>query len=625
MAQPYSSPRTGPKGAVCLSLNSMGAISTEQPEEKPAMKTTMQALAGVVITICFAVTTARGQGSLTPPGAPSPTMKTLSQVEPRLAITNLPVAITVPGSYYLTGDLLGPSDSDGITINVNDVTIDLNGFRLVGAAGSLRGIAVNGVHTGISIRGGSVRNWGQVGINAFSAYGTHLSDLTVANCASNGLLTGEGSIVRGCTLRDNGGAGMRTGANSRVLDCTSAGNDGIGIMAHFGCLIANCASAANYEGINAAAASTVKDCTVRNNNFDGIKVSGGCVVTANLSENNGRNGSGAGIHVTDNANRIEGNHILGSDRGLDVDGTRNYVADNTVTGNTNNYDFAQDNHLSLLLCEIPETLEWPCSVTFAGTLTTAETGADGITVAASDITIDMAGHALVGPGGNSGYGIYQSDAYRNLRIANGKVVSWRGQGKAGVYGSGYSVILTDLQALTNSMGLRATHGGILSRCTASENSVQGLSAGFGCVLVDCVAYDNAGIGIGVGSGCTISDSTARQNGRDGIWVDGSGNQVLKCVCTRNGTVTVGSAGILVEGSDNRIEGNNVTDNDRGIDVDGTGNFVARNTASGNDTNWTVVAGNVCLVIQATNTTTSFDGDSGGAAPGSADPNANFTY
>ncbi|MHC4618134.1 MAG: hypothetical protein ACYTEQ_10320, partial [Planctomycetota bacterium] len=33
--------------------------------------------------------------------------------------------------------------------------------------------------------------------------------------------------------------------------------------------------------------------------------------------------------------------------------------------------------------------------------------------------------------------------------------------------------------------------------------------------------------------------------------------------------------------DNRIEGNNVTDNDRGIDVDDSNNIIIKNTASGN--------------------------------------------
>jgi len=39
-----------------------------------------------------------GQGSLTPPGTPAPTMKTLAQIEPRTPISFLPVTLSQPGS-----------------------------------------------------------------------------------------------------------------------------------------------------------------------------------------------------------------------------------------------------------------------------------------------------------------------------------------------------------------------------------------------------------------------------------------------------------------------------------------------------------------------------------------------
>jgi parallel beta-helix repeat protein len=113
---------------------------------------------------------------------------------------------------------------------------------------------------------------------------------------------------------------------------------------------------------------------------------------------------------------------------------------------------------------------------------------------------------------------------------------------------------------------------------------------------------NTGDGIRVNSDCTVRGNTCRSNGF------GAGD----------------GAGIHAISSDNRIEGNNCTDNDRGIDVDAAGNFIARNTCSGNATNWDVVAGNVCLVVIAAPSAVIL-GDSGGVAPGSTDPNANFTY
>src|SRR5882724_3568968 len=82
------------------------------------------------------------QGSLTPPGAPAPTMKTLTQIEPRRPISSLPFTINTSGSYYLTTNLVGVVGSDGISIVASDVTIDLGGFTLLGPA---NGTSENGI------------------------------------------------------------------------------------------------------------------------------------------------------------------------------------------------------------------------------------------------------------------------------------------------------------------------------------------------------------------------------------------------------------------------------------------------------------------------------------------------
>jgi hypothetical protein len=82
-----------------------------------------------------------GQGSLTPPGAPGPTMLTLSQVEPRTPISSTPYTITNPGSYYLTADLTVNS-GNAITIATNGVTLDLSGFTISSTAGSAAGYGI---------------------------------------------------------------------------------------------------------------------------------------------------------------------------------------------------------------------------------------------------------------------------------------------------------------------------------------------------------------------------------------------------------------------------------------------------------------------------------------------------
>ncbi len=50
-----------------------------------------------------------------------------------------PVSINATGSYRLTGDLNVPAGLDGIDVNSDDVTLDLNGFNIVGGGGEHRG------------------------------------------------------------------------------------------------------------------------------------------------------------------------------------------------------------------------------------------------------------------------------------------------------------------------------------------------------------------------------------------------------------------------------------------------------------------------------------------------------
>jgi hypothetical protein len=100
--------------------------------------------AGLVLlsSFCFLPSALLGQGSLTPPGAPAPTMKSLDQVEARTAITNSgAVTISQPGSYYLTRNIT-VSTGNAITIATNAVTLDLNGFTIRSTAGSATNAAI---------------------------------------------------------------------------------------------------------------------------------------------------------------------------------------------------------------------------------------------------------------------------------------------------------------------------------------------------------------------------------------------------------------------------------------------------------------------------------------------------
>src|SRR5580698_1789256 len=77
-----------------------------QTNQNPIMKKQLKLAALVLLaTFNFQLATVFAQGSLTPPGAPAATMKSLDQIEPRTPISSAPFTITNPGSYYLAANL----------------------------------------------------------------------------------------------------------------------------------------------------------------------------------------------------------------------------------------------------------------------------------------------------------------------------------------------------------------------------------------------------------------------------------------------------------------------------------------------------------------------------------------
>lgn len=119
------------------------------------------------------------------------------------------------------------------------------------------------------------------------------------------------------------------------------------------------------------------------------------------------------------------------------------------------------------------------------------------------------------------------------------------------------------------------------------NQNVGIVADNGSMITDSTARNNGDDGIYAGSGCTVRRCTARGNTEDGIQVSGDCT-VAANTCNYNGNGDDG-AGIYAIGTDNRIEDNLVTDNDRGIEVDFSGNIIVRNTASGNTTDYDIAS------------------------------------
>ena len=303
------------------------------------------------------------QGSLTPPGPPAPTFKTLDQVEPRTPISAL-FLISQPGSYYFTRNVTADTAGvDGIIIQASDVTVDLNGFELLGSPGSLNGIIVNGAaFTNICVRNGTVRGWGLRGVSAGSANGSLFENLIASKNGTEGLRTGNGCVVRNCIARDNPQSGVSVSSGTVVIDCAASFNL-VGLTCGSGCTIRGCAAIDNIAtGIVVVAGCSVSDCTVdgdgitpvgifgssmcqirgcavRGTTTDGIRLSGLALVADNVCDGN----TGSGIHAAGGRCRIEGNSVTLNGRGIEtsaVAGTTNLVIRNSAGGNTTNYAFS---------------------------------------------------------------------------------------------------------------------------------------------------------------------------------------------------------------------------------------------------------------------------------------------
>ncbi len=288
-------------------------------------------------------------GSLAPPAGPvTPTMKDLVAVEPRTEInaTNTPgdansvFKITQPGSYYLSGNVVGPSGFHGIEIlNARGVTIDLNGFTLIGEAGSLSGITGGGAN--LLIRNGHIRDWDEHGIDvSASVRGGVIEQVNIIGIPNFGIHFPFAGLIRECTINQCTGGGIFTDCCVMVRDCQFGEiSGGLGIasvqnVVVLDCIFNNC----NAGGIDAGFDGLVAQCTITFSGNDGIVAKGNYLI-----RNNKVDAGGTGILVDGSNNRVEGNLVTGNVVGFDVNGSGNVVVRNFAGNNSIEYSVAGGN------------------------------------------------------------------------------------------------------------------------------------------------------------------------------------------------------------------------------------------------------------------------------------------
>lgn len=333
--------------------------------------------------------------------------QSLKELEPRTILMPpgqgemLPVSATAvitissPGSYVLGGNVVGVAGKHGIEIKKSNVTLDLNGFALIGTTDSLSGIDVPSSAVNVKIHNGAIRGWGQRGINGKKLSASEVSDVRVGNCKWHGIFLGDG-IVSGCTSRLNGGDGInvangksvvescaveRNGGNGVVVNgvdsdayttickVSSTGNAGSGIVSQLGCTITECSVGDNGGwGILAYRTSVVERCAAERNTLGGIEISNGSIVRNcavrghdgtdvpgirmvngdSMAIGNMLDGNDIGIECLSSDCRIDGNNVTDGTTGIKVTSSGSFIVRNSVASPTD-YDIAIGNSVGTII------------------------------------------------------------------------------------------------------------------------------------------------------------------------------------------------------------------------------------------------------------------------------------
>ena len=502
-------------------------------------------------------------------------MKTLDQVEPRTPISALPFTISAPGSYYVTANLTGAAGSHGITIAAPDVSLDLNGFALIGVPGSLNGIEVTAAGVNRSIRNGTVRGWGGNGVNGMPTDPCILIAMRAIGNGGDGVRVGDRSQVQECISYGNAGAGLRGGSdvNLRVMltftngdfgmvfearaalrGSVARGNGNDGIKVGDRSKVVDCRSSANTgAGMRGAANVEIDASCAASNQGGGIVLGDGAVVNGTTTDANTGNGlmagSGATIvasHARDNSNHgfyIDETGILPDDPE-----TRDSAAERNGGDGFRATDGPEDGRsVRLVHCMFVGNGAFGASVAHGSTVRDCTFASNVIGGLQGGAKVAFDGNRVRSNGGigiNIGDGSRVRDCMITGSISNGLTV-------------GANCSIADSAFNENGgVGAIVGDGSIVSNCTAGGNVLGGLQGG-SKVSFNCNALmPNGGIGMTVGDGSTVRDCRITGSKSHGLSV-GSKCSISCDAFSENG-LTTGGDNLHVSGTGNQIRQNTAT-------------------------------------------------------------------
>jgi parallel beta-helix repeat protein len=194
-----------------------------------------------------------------------------------MARGGFPFQITRSGSYRLTSNLtVADKNAAGIAITVSDVTIDLNGFSIIGSGTCATGADADGINA--------------VGQQLITIYNGE-----VAGMGTHGVLVHKSGRIERMRILGNCGTGILCGDGCEILHNISNNNMGSGILiAGSGRVSSNVTQFNKVDGIELDCCEgtvpgvVVTNNTANNNGFIGIYLvnQGGAVIRGNAVSNN---------------------------------------------------------------------------------------------------------------------------------------------------------------------------------------------------------------------------------------------------------------------------------------------------------------------------------------------------
>ncbi|MFZ3138276.1 MAG: right-handed parallel beta-helix repeat-containing protein [Thermodesulfovibrionales bacterium] len=197
--------------------------------------------------------------------------------------------ITKSGSYQLqTNFAITNANTTAILVTADNVTIDLNGFAIIGPnVCSGVPLVCNNNGTGIGIDA-----WGKQNIKVYNG--------TIRGMGNVGIQTGGGSIIESVRVVSNGGYGINVNGSGTVSGNTVNDNGTVGIYVFGSSTVSGNAVTGNGHSGIILVYGTVSGNAVAGNGGDGIALGASAGYFNNVLNNNTGGDVGGGVNLGHN-------------------------------------------------------------------------------------------------------------------------------------------------------------------------------------------------------------------------------------------------------------------------------------------------------------------------------------